>query len=221
MIRLVSYMLLFMLVSCASKKNIEFLDSNRDDLNRESLSRKELSSKEKDFSKNLLSSCYKNSNYDVKTSSRKKLDILKESFFYWSSIGSCYLHQDQPQKALFFYKIALSKVKTKAQKAIYFNNLGVYYTKVNRLNLAIEIFFDSIENNKSYKTPHMNLAMIYTQFGLNKKARNQLSYFRGSKDPHILYLRKIINSEKDIVNFFPGYLTEEEKKDTLDKITQN
>lgn len=221
MIKLIIYITLLILVSCASNKNSDFVDSANDDLRSESLSRKKIQKENKPFSSYLLSSCYKESSFDIKKYSRKKLDVLKESFSYWSSMGSCYLHQEKVQKALFFYKISLSKVKNETQKAIYLNNLGVYYTKINRLNMAINMFHDSIAIDRKYKTPHMNLAMIYAQYGLNKKARIQLSHFQGSNDPHILYIQKIVSSSKDVIGYFPGYITEEEKEDTLNKITKD
>lgn len=209
---------LFMLVSCATKRQVNYISSDKDDLSNESLSRQELSVKSANFASKLLASCYADPSFDVKEVSRKSMDSLKNSFSYWSAIGSCYLHKNEPHKALFFYKISNSKASKPFQKAIYFNNLGVYYTKVKRLNLAIDQFNQASKEDRNYKTPHMNLAMIYTQFGLNKKAKIQLSHFRGSKDPHIIYLNKIVNSEKDTTDFFPSYLTDEDKKNTITKV---
>lgn len=210
--------LMFMFISCASKNGVSYLSEDKDALSRESLSRQEIDGKSKDFSSVLLAKCYADDSFDVKKASRKSMDSLKNSFNYWSAIGSCYLHKNEAHKALFFYKISFSKASKSFQKAIYFNNLGVYYTKVGRLNLAIDQFVQATKEDRSYKTPHMNLAMIYTQYGLNQKAKAQLSYFRGSKDPHIIYLNKIVNSESDTTKFFPSYITEEEKKNTIARV---
>jgi tetratricopeptide (TPR) repeat protein len=197
---------------------MNYISTAKDDLSNESLARQELSLKSSDFASKLLAKCYAEPSFNVKEESRKSMDSLKNSFSYWSAIGSCYLHRNEPHKALFFYKISNSKASKSYQKAIYFNNLGVYYTKVNRLNLAIDQFNQSSKEDRNYKTPHMNLAMIYTQYGLNDKAKIELSHFRGSKDPHIIYLNKIVNSKKDTSDFFPSYLTEEDKKNTITKV---
>lgn len=219
---------IFITVGCASKKSINYLSSNVDSLSKESLARKKLSNEEKDFAKILLSKCYSDKAFDVKTFSRNKLDRFKNSFSYWSSIGSCYLHKGELQKGLFFYKLSFAKAKNKKQKAIYFNNLGVFYTKSNRVETAIEFFNKSIKENSSYKTPHMNLAMIYTQYKLYKNANKHMSWFRGSKDPHIKYLGLIIKSSdrtpasiKKVAQSMPDYLTDEEKEETLERLNKN
>lgn len=218
MIRLLLITLLLSVVSCSTKKQVNYISKDKDDLSNESLARQELSQKSASFANKLLTKCYADSSFDLKKESRENLDSLKNSFSYWSAIGSCYLHKNEAHKALFFYKISNSKATIASQRAIYFNNLGVYYTKVNRLNLAIDQFNQATKEDRNYKTPHMNLAMIYAQYGLNNKAKIQLSHFRGSKDPHIIYLNKVINSEKDAVDFFPSYLTDEEKKNTITKV---
>ena len=226
--KIVFFILTFTLIGCATNKERNYLSKDIDSLNKESLSRQQLDKNAKDFGEILLSNCYKDENFDVRVFSRKKLDQLKETFGYWSSIGSCYLHKGEAQKGLFFYKLSLGKVKSKAHKAIYYNNLGVFYTKANRLDTAIEFFNKSIETKSSYKTPHMNLAMIYTQYKLNNKAKKHLSYFRGSKDPHIKYLGLIIESNagkkstlRKIAGALPSYLTPEEKEETLERIYKN
>lgn len=218
--KFIHFLFLFIFLSCASKQGKDYIPESRDDLSTESLSRKEKISESKVFTKNLITNCYNNKSNSTKDITREKLDNFKNSFSYWSSIASCYLHQNQLQKAHFFYKVSLSKIKNRSQRAIYLNNIGVYYTRVNRLNLAIDFFYDSIASDKTYKTPHMNLAMIYAQYGLNKKARRQLAHFNGSDDPHIIYIKKIVNTSKDVTGYFPGYITEDERKDTISKVSK-
>lgn len=220
--------LTFIIASCASQKSREVLGDNADALSNESLSRQDLDKDAKAFSAILLSKCYKNKSFNVKEYSRIKLDKLKNSFSYWSAIGSCYLHKGEAQKGMFFYKLALPHIKNNSQRATYFNNLGVFYTKVNRLDTAIDFFNKAINKNRNYKTPHMNLAMIYAQYSLNIKAQKHLAVFKNKNDPHITYLRAIIDANlgkndalKRVAKSFPAYLTEEEKELALEKIVKN
>lgn len=207
-------MTIFILASCASNFKRESINSNIDSLREESFSRIENDYLVKSQSENLIAECYKNPSFDIQKSARVIMDEQKNNFYYWSAIGSCYIHKNQNQKGLFFYKLSFGNAKNNLHKSIYYNNMGVYYTKISRFDLAITFFEKSLNEHPKNQTPHMNLAMIFSQFGLKKIAKKHISFISNKSDPHYIFLNMIVKNKsrnREISNFLPEYLSKEEK----------
>jgi len=111
---------------------------------------------------------------------------LKNPIF-WNQVGTCHLLQNQRRKALLFYNKALA---IKNNYAPSLNNLGVMYVYESDYSRALVAFKKAKKAKAFSRTPRINLANLYINFGLFDKAISELNalYNVSKKDIDILNL---------------------------------
>lgn len=168
----------FILLSCASSKRARTLqESNFDGLRYESLNRYDFKRlEESKHSQKAIARCHKRQYNDAYILFKKQLDQQKENPVYWNHLATCYLLEEKPTRAKFYFDIALGLAPKKSKiKAIIMNNLGLYYIKMNRPYMAEDAFNESIKISNKFKTPKYNIAQVYLKFSQFKKASKVLT----------------------------------------------
>ena len=141
----------------------------------------------------------------------KEVDILIKDInqkylknpIFWNQVGTCHLLQNERRKALLFYNKALA---IKSDYAPALNNLGVMYMYEEDFSRAL-VAFNKARNAKQFsRTPRINLANLYVNFGLYEKAIEELD---------VLY--KVSNTDVDVLNLLGTALLMQGKADSAIK----
>ena len=98
-------------------------------------------------------------------------DKYKEHPIFWNQVGTCYMLQGNRRKALLFYNKAL---EYKTSYAPAYNNLGVMYRLEGDDAKALVAFTRSKKSNDFAKSPRLNLAQLYLEYGLYNQAISML-----------------------------------------------
>lgn len=170
--------LLLSLFSCASFKNPRAIkEANFDGLKYESLHRYDALRLDKPLkSKDPLAMCHYKEYNKANEVFKKKLDKNLNNYMYWNQISTCYILQKEYTQARRFLDLAMNSAKTKKQKSIVLNNVGVILLENARFHEAKNYFKESIKLNNKSLTPRYNLSQIYLKFGLYGKANSEINY---------------------------------------------
>lgn len=126
---------------------------------------------------------------------------LKNPIF-WNQVGTCHLLQNERRKALLFYNKSLA-IKSNYAPAL--NNLGVMYMYEGDFSRALVAFKKARGAKEFSRTPRINLANLYVNFGLYDKAIKELD---------VLY--KITKSDVDVLNLIgTAYLMQGKVQDAV------
>jgi tetratricopeptide (TPR) repeat protein len=166
-----------LVVSCASHKNPQALNSKSlDGLTYESLKRYDIKRLSKSLKlNNSLAMCHSGQYNEALKQLKKNLDKNLNNYIYWNKISTCYILQKEYTQARKFLNLAMSTAKTKHQKSIVLNNIGVIHLENKNYEEAKEHFKKSIELSKRSLTPKYNLSQIYLRFGLYENAKINLT----------------------------------------------
>jgi len=100
----------------------------------------------------------------------------KNNPFYWNALGTCYLINNDSNKAIFFYSIGLEAIRSAKNvekslaEATLYNNIGLIHLNYKRYNEAYDMLNKSILIQPNLFTPKFNLAQLYLEFNFNDKA---------------------------------------------------
>ncbi len=162
-----------LITSCAHKKGIRNVDElSLDGLRSESLNRYSFNNlaNVKNHKKS-IAMCHKGDYNQATNNFKKSLDKNQNNPEYWNQLATCYLLNNKLSQSKFYYDLALkTSNKNKRIKTLIYNNLGVYYMKLNMYPEALASFKNANKVSKNFLTPKYNLAQIYLKFGLYKKA---------------------------------------------------
>jgi tetratricopeptide (TPR) repeat protein len=166
-----------LLVSCAGHKNLQALNNNKlDGLKYESLKRYDIKRLTKSLNlNNSLAMCHIGQYNEGLDQLKKALDKNLNNYLYWNEISTCYILQKDYTQARKFLNLAMSTAKTKHQKSIVLNNIGVIHLENENYEEAKDHFKKSIELSKRSLTPKYNLSQIYLRFGLYRNAKTNLT----------------------------------------------
>lgn len=134
----------------------------------------------------LASLCYQKEGQKASRLMDKMYERYKNHPAYWNQIGTCYLNNDEHQRAELFYNKALDEKEDYAPAV---NNLGVIYYREKRFQKAMSAFEKASSINRFSLTPSYNLAQLYLQFGFIDKAEG---LFKA--------LWRQSNSDRDVIN---------------------
>lgn len=197
-------------VSCASFNNPrEIKQAEFDGLKYESLKRYDAnrlgnSLKQQDP----LALCHNQDFEEANKIFKSELDDKINHYAYWNKISTCYIIKKEYTQARNFLNLALSRAKTKKQKSVVLNNIGVIHLENKKFEEAKNYFKKSIELSKTTLTPRFNLTQIYLRFGLYGKAKKELDLLlrKNPKDVDFLYskahLELMLNNYKNALVFF-------------------
>lgn len=190
---LLSLLCTLILLSCASNDKMQALkNESHDGLRFESLKRynnKRLQPKV-DLN-NSLALCHLGQYNKVLEQLKSKLDKKLNSYIYWNTISTCYILQKEYTQAKKFLELAMGTAKTKTQKAIVLNNIGVIHLENKNFEEAKEHFKKSIEFSKVSLTPRYNITQIYLKFGLYRNAYNNLKILLASSPKDVDFLNSM------------------------------
>lgn len=183
-------LLLLFTVSCASYKNPRGIkEAKLDGLKYESLKRFDALRLDPNLKlKSELALCH-NKNFDPAFDKfKEKLDKNLNNFVYWNQIGTCYILKKEYTKAKNFLDIAMANAKTKKQKSVVLNNLGVIYLEMENIPEAKTTFSEAVKLHSNWLTPRYNLTQIYLNYGIYKKAEEELEFLlkKNSQDVDFL-----------------------------------
>ncbi|MCT4641735.1 MAG: hypothetical protein N4A33_05505 [Bacteriovoracaceae bacterium] len=164
-------LLTFVLMSCASKRDIVSADKNslliesfyRYDFNQEKIEEKGLAKCIAKQDVNLMSK-------DVKT-----INTNLKNFFYWIKQSNCYMYNNDFSKAYYFLMISKSYQKSNIDKAIFNNNMGAYYLAMKRFSKANSHFKTSLKYHE-YITPRYNLTILNNFLNKQDKVKLHAKY---------------------------------------------
>ena len=182
-----------LLVSCGSLKKQRTIDEEQfDGLKFESLKRfnsQRLGNiKEKNQK---LVQCHQGKTDVAFEDFKAELDKSLNNYLYWNQISTCYILKKEYTKALNFLNLALATSKTKEQKAMVLNNMGVVHLEQENFPEAKEYFKKSTELSPHFLTPQYNLTQIYLKFGFYNKSRKLLT--------------NLLNKNKNDIDFLHSY----------------
>ena len=180
---------LFISVSCSTFKNPrQIKESRHDGLKFESLKRYDAVRLDKPLkSKDPLAMCHRGDFKDAEEIFKNKLDKNLNNYMYWNQISTCYILKRQYTKATQFLDLALNAAKSKVQKSVVLNNMGVVHLENKNYVEAKEYFKKSIEFSQRALTPKYNLSQIYLKHGLYNKAN--------------VYLTELMNKNRRDIDF--------------------
>jgi tetratricopeptide (TPR) repeat protein len=185
-------MLLIILCSCSAVNHKRMIAGNAIDLlTDESFSRFSLERLEGFKSNNELNRfvlhCFKGETSKGLELLQGKLSEHRTKSTYWNNIGTCYKNANNLEKSMFFYNLALTKVKTKLEEAQITNNIAIVLFKMNHHQKSFEFFNIAANLQPNAKTPLFNIALIMIKYGHNNKAIKLLSKLNqhNPKDPSI------------------------------------
>jgi tetratricopeptide (TPR) repeat protein len=141
-------------------------------------------------SKKNIALCHKG-NYNEATEDMKStLDQNQNNPEYWNQLATCYLLNNKLSQAKFYFDLGLkTSKKNKKIKTLIYNNIGVYFMKLNMYPEALGAFTTANKYSTKFLTPKYNMAQIYLKFGLYKKAK-----------PILVKLLKNENKDIDFLN---------------------
>lgn len=141
---------------------------------------------------------FKDAEQLIKQSNQK---YLKNPIF-WNQVGTCFLLQKQRRKALLFYNKALAIMPDYAPSL---NNLGVMYMHEDDYSRALIAFQKARKSKEFSRTPRINLANLYVNFGL---------YDQAIKELNALY--NVSKTDVDVLNLLAvAYLMQNDIKSSL------
>ena len=173
-----------------NQDNFSGLDITTDALARESIARLpegklyDLKDSE-DLINQILSACYR---HDFGRAN-KMMDEVYQSYrkhpTYYNAVGTCWLLQNKPKKAMLFYNKA-REIDPKFAPA--YNNMGVIHQKEGKDQSAILAYEEAAKYSSFSRTPNFNLAQIYLHYGMADKAiaLAQGIYANNAQDPDVL-----------------------------------
>lgn len=189
-------------ISCASYKNPrQIKEAQFDGLKFESLQRyDEVRLGQVRKPNDPLMMCHKGDFSEAHDLYKKQIDQKLNDYKYWNEISTCYILEKKYTQARNFLDLALSRAKSKHQKSIILNNIGVIYMENNNHHEAKEYFKKSIQLSGSHLTPKYNLTQIYLKFGLYKKASKNLDILLKSNPNDVDFLQSKAHLEMMVQN---------------------
>ena len=157
-----------------NQDNFSGLDVTTDSLARESIARLpegklyDLKDSE-DLINQILSACYR---HDFGKANQMMQDVYRSYHkhpTYYNAVGTCWLLQGKPKKAMLFYNKA-REIDPKFAPA--YNNMGVIHQKEGKDQSAILAYEEAVKYSSFSRTPNFNLAQIYLHYGMADKALN-------------------------------------------------
>lgn len=115
---------------------------------------------------------------------------------FWNALGTCYLLDNDNNKARFYYQLGLEALSQKKNiknasliEAMIKNNLGLIMLKNKRINEAFDAFQEASKLSPLFHTPLFNMAQIYMEYYQNEKAIEILEKLKekNPKDIDVLY----------------------------------
>lgn len=115
---------------------------------------------------------------------------------FWNALGTCYLLDNDNNKAKFYYQLGLEalaqnkNIKNSTNiEAMIKNNLGLIMLKNKRINEAFDAFQEASKLSPNFHTPLFNMAQIYMEYYQNEKAIEILEKLKAKnpKDIDVLY----------------------------------
>lgn len=125
---------------------------------------------------------------------------------YWNLVGTCYLRKKERRLALLFINKAID---LNSRYAPAYNNLGVMYLNENDYPRAQISFEKAIRIDNYAKTPRLNLASLFLEYGLFQEARSLLIplYNSSKKDIQVLNLMGVSYLMEQDIKRAQQYLT--------------
>ena len=135
----------------------------------------------------IASLCYEGKYNEAKEIIKKTSLKYVDNPIFWNHVGVCFLNKNERRKALLFFNKSLA-LKKNYSPAL--NNLGVMYMREGDFSRAFVAFKRAKESKEFSRTPRLNLANLYVNFGLYKKALSELQtlYSLSKKDVDVLNL---------------------------------
>ena len=187
---LIQLSILVFIGACASQPHQKLMVDNESKLFESESLWKRVSN---DKSNHLLKECYQG---DLKTftqNARLQYEKGAKTSQYWVWMGNCLTWHGELKEARFFLGMAYDLSKSKEEKAVVKNNLGVIYQRLGRVSLAYDSFKESHSLAPQFVSPAFNLAQLYVEQNLNQEALKILNQnpFKDSKDAEILHLKAL------------------------------
>jgi Flp pilus assembly protein TadD len=177
--------MIILVTSCATNRHHREVDSAVGaGLNSETIARTPLSNIHEKDEKNPFYLCHKGQIKLGLSLLKKVSDKRSKEASYWNQVGACYYMAQSYDKALFYYKIALS---LDAKNYSIFNNLALIYVKKNYYKRAIEYFNNSLKLKPGSVVVRYNLSSLHFNFSNFSRSIEviQSIYAQNTSDPDI------------------------------------